>query len=126
MLRFLHSEWRCASYVVLYLLHLAYALWRYGEGKPGTSGPVTFRRVFVTTLLNPKAIIFAFTLLPPAAAADTAAFVPWLAALALQIFIVGGAWIAAGSLAWDAAFVVSSLPSWATALAPRRFCCSQV
>ena len=84
--------------VVLYLIHLAYSLWRYGEGKPGASGPVTFQRVFVTTLLNPKAIIFAFTLLPAAVATGTAALVPWLAALALQIFFVGGAWVAAGAL----------------------------
>jgi threonine/homoserine/homoserine lactone efflux protein len=83
--------------VVLYLIHLALLLWRHGESELAAAGPITFRRVFVTTLLNPKAIIFAFTLLPPAAATDTAGFMPWLAALALQIFIVGGVWIAAGA-----------------------------
>jgi threonine/homoserine/homoserine lactone efflux protein len=84
--------------VVLYLIHLALLLWRHGESELAAGGPITFRRVFVTTLLNPKAIIFAFTLLPSTAETDTAALAPWLAALALQIVIVGGGWIAVGAL----------------------------
>lgn len=48
----------------LYLIYLAMTLWRHGSRQMHDSAPVTFSRVFVTTLLNPKAIIFAFTLLP--------------------------------------------------------------
>ncbi len=81
--------------VALYLLHLAAQLWRHGARQIRGTGPVTLGRVLVTTLLNPKAIIFAFTLLP--AEADVAALVPWLSVLGLLIVIAGSAWIAAGS-----------------------------
>ncbi|WP_245475173.1 LysE family translocator [Bradyrhizobium sp. Leo121] len=52
--------------VVIYLIYLAAMLWRHGARQVGDAAPVTFGRVFVTTLLNPKAIIFAFTILPSA------------------------------------------------------------
>src|SRR5262245_14691253 len=63
--------------VVLYLIHLAVSLWRHGESELMARGPISFQRVFVTTLLNPKAIIFAFTLLPSAAETDVAHLSPW-------------------------------------------------
>ena len=79
----------------LYLLYLAAKLWQKGVEMPADETSVTFVNVFVTTLLNPKAIIFAFTLLP----ADLAltALVPWMAGLSLMIAVVGGIWIAAGA-----------------------------
>ncbi|WP_315722200.1 MULTISPECIES: LysE family translocator [unclassified Bradyrhizobium] len=80
--------------VVLYLLHLAVELWRHGGGRSDDAVPVTLRRVFITTLLNPKAIIFAFTLLP---ADDTARLLPHAAALALSIATLGGGWILVGA-----------------------------
>jgi threonine/homoserine/homoserine lactone efflux protein len=54
-------------------------------------------RVFVTTLLNPKALIFAFTLLPPAEA-GAAALLPALAGLAVMIAGAGAGWIAIGAV----------------------------
>jgi threonine/homoserine/homoserine lactone efflux protein len=81
--------------VVLYLLYLAVKLWRHGSNKQGDAPPVTFGRVFTTTLLNPKALIFAFTLLPPEK--DFVALWPWLVALALQIVTVGFGWISLGA-----------------------------
>ena len=83
--------------VVLYLIYLAAMLWHHGANEMGGAGPVPFQRVFVTTLLNPKAIIFAFALLPPIAETTMVNLLPWLLALALHIFIIGGCWIAAGA-----------------------------
>jgi LysE type translocator len=50
--------------VCLYLLYLAAMLWRQSGLPIADARPIGPLRVFVTTLLNPKAIIFAFTLLP--------------------------------------------------------------
>ncbi|MGJ5175736.1 LysE family translocator [Bradyrhizobium oligotrophicum] len=81
--------------VVLYLLHLAVALWRHGSASAADVAPVTFRRVLITTLLNPKAIIFAFTLLPPAD--EAARLLPFLIALGCSTMLIGGGWIALGA-----------------------------
>ncbi|WP_315713693.1 MULTISPECIES: LysE family transporter [unclassified Bradyrhizobium] len=82
--------------VVLYLLHLAAALWRHGSSSGASdAAPVTLRGVFITTLFNPKAIIFAFTLLPPEG--DAASLWPFLVVLGLSTATIGGAWIALGA-----------------------------
>jgi threonine/homoserine/homoserine lactone efflux protein len=81
--------------VVLYLLYLAAKLWLHGAAEISGSNPVTISRVFVTTLLNPKGIIFAFTILPQGI--DLLLLCPWLAALAVQIFAIGSAWIVTGA-----------------------------
>lgn len=47
-----------------YLIHLAYKLWRGGRQPALVAGIVTPVRVFLTTLLNPKAIVFALGVLP--------------------------------------------------------------
>ncbi|NBN63797.1 LysE family transporter [Microvirga tunisiensis] len=78
-----------------YLLYLALRLWRFGATAEAGGGPIGVRRVFVTTLLNPKAIIFAFTLIP--AEADGLALLPWMGSLAALILCAGGLWILAGS-----------------------------
>lgn len=79
--------------VVVYL-HLAWALWRRGARQINAGGATTFPRVFMTTLLNPKAIIFSFTLLPQRV--DIAELAPWLSILSLQIVTVGLGWILLG------------------------------
>ncbi|UFZ01685.1 LysE family transporter [Bradyrhizobium ontarionense] len=81
--------------VVLYLLHLAVALWRHGGASVVDVAPVTSRRVLITTLLNPKAIIFAFTLLP--SAADAASLLPFLIALGFSTMLIGGGWLLLGA-----------------------------
>jgi len=81
--------------VVLYLLYLALVLWRHGAGEASDAAPVTFRRVLITTLINPKAIIFAFTLLPEEA--EIGSLLPWLVALALCIVTIGAAWVLLGA-----------------------------
>jgi threonine/homoserine/homoserine lactone efflux protein len=47
-----------------YLIYLAYKLWRGGRQPALVAGIVTPVRVFLTTLLNPKAIVFALGILP--------------------------------------------------------------
>jgi threonine/homoserine/homoserine lactone efflux protein len=81
--------------VTFYLLHVAVAFWRHDATERSGAGPVTFRRVFITTLLNPKAIIFTFTLLPQGT--DVFGLSPWLALLAAQISIIGAGWIFLGA-----------------------------
>jgi threonine/homoserine/homoserine lactone efflux protein len=83
--------------VCVYLVHLALTFWGRSAAPLDTARPVTLARVFVTTLLNPKAVIFAFTLLPFTPAMSLAQMAPWLAALSLLIVAVGGSWIALGA-----------------------------
>lgn len=93
----------------LYVLLLAWRLWTLGSDATADVRPITVQRVFVTTLLNPKAAVMAFALLPvppSAALADTlpplAALMdslPRLATLGVLIVAVGGSWIAAGAFA---------------------------
>ena len=51
----------------------------------------------MTTLLNPKALIFAFTLLPLDSPLTWAGIVPWLGGLSSLIVTVGACWIAIGA-----------------------------
>ncbi len=82
----------------LYLVFLAIKLWREGSSALVTSAPVPFRRVFTTTLLNPKAVIFAFLILPHLADRRIVQGLPYLAGLCALIVMVGGSWIALGSV----------------------------
>lgn len=78
----------------VWVLLLAIRLWAPG-GSSGQGGPITARAVFVTTLLNPKVLIFGLVLLPGVRAADFAA------KGALFILMVVGAtllWGAGGTL----------------------------
>ncbi|MCW2283192.1 threonine/homoserine/homoserine lactone efflux protein [Rhodoblastus acidophilus] len=81
--------------VTLYLLHVAATLWRRGAAEDVCAGPITFARVFTTTLLNPKALILAFTVLP---APTDAALFSSAALLAALIPVLGGSWLAMGAL----------------------------
>jgi threonine/homoserine/homoserine lactone efflux protein len=81
--------------ITLYVLHLASMLWRARPHELRDAAPVRFGHVLLATLLNPKALIFAFALLPLQATLLT--LMPWLALLALQIVTAGAAWIAFGA-----------------------------
>ncbi len=80
---------------MLYVLYLAGALWRQSEIHIADARPVTPLRVFVTTLFNPKAAIFAFTLLPDPSGLSE--LLPRLGVLSLLIVTVGFCWIAGGA-----------------------------
>ena len=73
-----------------YLVYLAWRLWRSGD-RP-SSGPIRFRHVFVTTLLNPKAVVFAFLIFPDPSSPQ------WIQLRALGLFIAIGAVCCAGWL----------------------------
>ncbi len=79
--------------VGVYLLALAVRLWRRGGAALAGGGLVTPRQIFTTTLLNPKAIVFALGVVPfgaPRPHLYLLGFVAMLAAVAL-------CWIGAGA-----------------------------
>lgn len=77
----------------LWVLWLAVTMWRRPESGPGAP-TVTLGRVFATTLLNPKALVFGLVLLP---AAETARQVANFAIFVLLIAGVAAAWAALGA-----------------------------
>lgn len=77
--------------VALYLGWIAVTLWRRSSSLTG-EGAVTFRAVFVTTLLNPKALVFAFGIIP----AEHPALWAFILAFSVTIPLVGFAWILIG------------------------------
>ena len=50
----------CGSYLAI----LAITIWRASNRDAGQTSLVSFQRVFITTLLNPKSLIFAFQIFP--------------------------------------------------------------
>ncbi len=77
-----------------WLFLLAWRLWRHGvvvEG--GVRSIIGPRQVFVTTLLNPKAIVFALGVIPFGAAHAW----PYVAGFALRVPTVGAGWLGLGS-----------------------------
>ncbi|WP_149538009.1 LysE family translocator [Siccirubricoccus phaeus] len=95
--------------VGLYLLLLALRLWRHGGAVLATGAVVMPRQVFVTTLLNPKAIVFALGILPFGAGPAVwplymLGFLPLLATVAMAWIIVGTVLgSAAGRRGWGGA-----------------------
>lgn len=77
--------------VVLYLGWVAIRLWRQNEALAGAQ-TVGVRSVFITTLLNPKALIFALSIIP----AEHPALVWFIVAFAVAVPSVGFAWIMVG------------------------------
>jgi threonine/homoserine/homoserine lactone efflux protein len=77
-----------------WVLWLALRLWR-GTGE-GAEAQVTARRVFVTTMLNPKALIFGLVLLP---GFGQAGFAPRLALFCGMVSGVAVLWGLGGTLA---------------------------
>lgn len=80
----------------LYLVHLAVWLWRFDAQDVQDSHPVTVRRVFLTTLMNPKNLIFAFGIFPTAVAGSDEVL-PYLAGFAAICTAVTCGWIAGGA-----------------------------
>lgn len=82
----------------LYLVHLAVWLWRAGTQEVQDSHPITVRRVFLTTLMNPKNLIFAFGIFPTAGASSNELLtsLTWFAAVCTAVacgWIAGGAFL---------------------------------
>lgn len=79
----------------LWVLWLAIRLWGIRGAKDADSN-VTRRRIFTTTLLNPKALIFALVLLPSPPDPE---FLPRLGMFCLALVLVAMLWGTAGHLA---------------------------
>lgn len=77
----------------MWVMYLAIRLWQPVVQTAG-SAEVTWRRVFVTTLLNPKGLIFGLVLLPAMASPD---FLPKLGAFCLLIIVVASLWAGFGA-----------------------------
>lgn len=81
--------------VALYLVWVAAALWREARSITAPVNLVTVRRVFVTTLFNPKALIFSLSVFPPTGPAIW----PYVLGFCLCTLSCGSAWIAIGHAA---------------------------
>ena len=78
----------------VWIMVLATTLWRSQDGE-GTDKAVRAQRIYVTTVLNPKALIFGLVLLP---APDDPAFAPRLGMFCLMVMGAALAWGCAGCL----------------------------
>lgn len=92
------ADWPIVSVAIklaaaVWVMVLAIRLW--GGGTAGEIGTVTPGRVFLTTMLNPKALVFALVLLPPL---HDAAFVARLGLFCSMVLGVALVWGLAGSL----------------------------
>lgn len=75
----------------LWIAVLALRLWRLPDRGDGAAG-VSWQSVLITTLLNPKALVFGLVLLP-----DPDRLAANIGNFALQVGIVASLWIAAGA-----------------------------
>ena len=80
-----------------WLIWSAWQLWREGSDSLARAEPVKFVRVFVTTLLNPKAIVFALVIVPHLKEGRIAEALPYLIALLLLVACVAVCWIGTGA-----------------------------
>ena len=78
--------------VAVYLVFTAIRLWRRTTASEAEHGLVSGRSVFITTLLNPKVLIFALVILP-FGHDDIAGY---LAAFSICVLGVGCCWVALG------------------------------
>ncbi|UEM03113.1 LysE family translocator [Skermanella rosea] len=79
--------------------YLAYLAWRHWSAVMDGMEvrPVPFARVYVTTLLNPKALVLAFTVVPHLGSGAFAAAAPYLAGLVGLIVLLASCWITVGT-----------------------------
>jgi threonine/homoserine/homoserine lactone efflux protein len=80
--------------VAIYLVFLAIKLWRRPIAIDEHAQSVTLANVVVTTLLNPKALIFALTVFPQ----EPELLLSSTLAFCALVFAAGGGWIAFGAL----------------------------
>ncbi|MFD1913064.1 hypothetical protein [Halodurantibacterium flavum] len=80
----------------LWVAFLAVKLWRLPQASEGqgAAAVVAFRDVFVTTLLNPKALVIGLALMPRG---TPGALLPWFGTLAAAICSVAVLWLLLGA-----------------------------
>ena len=81
----------------LYLVYVAFWLWRSGEREVPASHPINFRRVFLTTLVNPKNLIFAFGIFPLPSTTSNG-MLPYFVSFSAICTGVACGWIGGGAL----------------------------
>jgi threonine/homoserine/homoserine lactone efflux protein len=81
-----------------YLIWSAVDLWREGSNALTKSEPVSFHRVFVTTLLNPKAVLFALVIIPYLGERKFVAAIPYLIGHGVLTIAASLSWISFGAL----------------------------
>lgn len=82
----------------LYLAVLAVRMWQTASAFPSTSqGTIGLRTLFVATLLNPKAILFAGTIFPVVAFQSVAAYLEAMTLFTAALVPIGLAWVALGA-----------------------------
>lgn len=78
-----------------WVLYLAIKLWNPAPGgKSDATGLITSGRVYLTTVLNPKALIIGLVLMPQGGLTLVG---PYLALFAATVLVVASLWIAAGA-----------------------------
>jgi threonine/homoserine/homoserine lactone efflux protein len=81
-----------------YLVAMAVQLWTTRLPPGQRSEPLAWRKVFVATLFNPKAVLFAFVIIPHLFDGRLEAAVPYLLTLSALIVLAGAAWIVFGAM----------------------------
>jgi threonine/homoserine/homoserine lactone efflux protein len=94
------------SVAAAWVLFMAYKLWTRG-GSSAQGSVVSLRTMYVTTLLNPKAMIVGLVLIPHGTAATV---LPWAALFLLALVLIAVTWISAGALTNFASSDRSVLP----------------
>lgn len=91
----------------LYVAYLAVRMWRTAVSfQPSQRAAIGWRTLFVATLLNPKAVLFAGTIFPVAAFVSWPAYLSAMGIFALLLVPIGllwttfGAALGSGRLAW--------------------------
>ena len=81
-----------------YIAYLSLKIWKFEKSLTPESS-ITSRHVFITTLLNPKAFLFASFVMPPKVFTETAAYFPAMGTFALTMIPVSLGWCLLGHLA---------------------------
>jgi threonine/homoserine/homoserine lactone efflux protein len=78
----------------LWIVYLSSRLW-FADRRSRPSASISLRQVFVTTILNPKALIIALVIMPHAGLID---LMPWLGIFTFLTLLAANTWIAFGRL----------------------------
>ncbi|MFF7399066.1 LysE family translocator [Achromobacter sp. NPDC008082] len=82
----------------VYIAYLSIRMWRAAQTVPSAAQQVIgMRTLFVATLLNPKGILFASAIFPPAAFLTVSTYLVFMAMFAALLLPIGLMWVAFGA-----------------------------
>jgi threonine/homoserine/homoserine lactone efflux protein len=82
----------------VYIAYLSIRMWRAAQTVPSAAQQVIgMRTLFVATLLNPKGILFASAIFPPAAFLTVSTYLVFMAMFAALLVPIGLMWVAFGA-----------------------------